>query len=283
MKAEIDHAFITIGDPVVYTLTATHDAELEILSGFVAPAADVLKIKKVEDVHKKLSSGKKITGRRFILTSYQLGEFILEPVKIEYRNKDGALGSAETNRLYLTVHSVAEGEEKYDIRGIKSVLDLKNEWVWLFWILMLGILAGGGFFIYEKYFKPKALAAPSEAPPMSLEEQTIHALHALFDSDLLKRGKYKEYYLRLSEILRTYFEKRYQILAIESTTYEIMRSLIEKDLDKNLSERISVVLEAADLAKFAKWKPEPTRVLEINKMAVKLVEDCRAKELAGGI
>ena len=87
VKAEVDKAFLTIGDPVTYTVTVEHSPDIQILSSIPAPSSDILEIKKVEDIQKKQKK-EVVTGRKFILTCYRLGEFILDPVTIKY-HKDG--------------------------------------------------------------------------------------------------------------------------------------------------------------------------------------------------
>ena len=97
---------------------------------------------------------------------------------------------------------------------------------------------------------------------------------------ILLEPKKKEFKPRL---LREYFEKRFHILAVESTTYEILRSLGQTDVDPELRKKIAEVLESADLAKFAKWIPEPGQILQLNQQAKQVVELSRPKEAVNGI
>lgn len=278
VKAELDQAFITIGDPVEYTVTATHIPEIQILTTVPSPDSEVLKIKKIEEL-KRQQGGYVVEGRKFKLTTYKLGEFILDPVTIEYRAKDGTVKSLATNRLYLTVKSVAEGVEKKDIRGIKSVLGIKSESAWLLILFLILALSAVGFLIYQK-MRRKVDTGQAPAALLSPEDEALQALNSLFDSDLIRRGRVKDYYLKFSEILRTYFEKRFSILAIESTTYEIILGLKNKEVPPELTRLIQEALEAADLAKFAKWKPEPIEMIQLNKKAKQIIEEARPKEVS---
>ena len=274
VKAEVNSAEITIGDPLEYTVQSRHGAKVKILSQVPAPGADLFKIKKVEDIDRK-EGGQRIEGRKFTLTAFKLGEFVLDPVKIEYRIADGQPLSIETNKIYITVKSVAKGEEKKDIKGIKATVALVQKFAR---ILLIPIAAGLlilAFFIYRKFKKnPELFLKPAE-PPLSPEEEALNGLNRLFDSDLMRRGKIKEYYLKLSEILRGYFEKRFQILAIESTTFEILLELSKKEVNRGLLEKIKEVLEWSDLAKFAKWVPEPAQVIVINQKSKQIVEEAK--------
>ena len=80
-----------------------------------------------------------------------------------------------------------------------------------------------------------------------------------------------------------YFEKRLQILAVESTTKEIHISLKQKEMEGALVEKVIEVLEGADLAKFAKWLPEPVEIIRINKKAKEIIDDLKPKEVPHGV
>lgn len=271
VKAEVDKAFLTIGDPVTYTVTVEHSPEIQILSDIPAPSSDILEVKKIENIHKKQK--KTVTdGKKFILTTYRLGEFILDPVTIKYRKEGQPEKSVQTNKLYLTVKSVAEGENKEDIRDVKSVVPFKLRLGKILWPLLTAAFLALGYFIFRALWKRKALAAPP-ASHLTPEEEALLHLTELFESDLLKQGFTKIYYLRLSEILRVYFEKRFEILAVESTTTEILRALRSKHLDAEIFQKIQDVLESSDLAKFAKWLPTAPEILRINKNSEEIVKD----------
>ncbi len=274
VKAEVDHAFITIGDPVIYSVTVKHGPHLQILSQIPPPPSDVFNLKKSEDIQKK-DGAITIEGRKFTLTSYRLGDFVLDPISIEYRSGQGPVQKITTDKIYITVKSVAEGEEKKDIRGVKSVLRIPFAWKA---VIFLGGFAGAflaGWLVYQ-HLKAKKLAPPPESK-VSSEDQALNQLTELFESDLLRQGKVKEYHLRFSEILRIYLEKRYGILAVEFTTDEIIRALRGKDLEGALREKISSVLEAADLAKFAKWKPEALQIKDHYQKGREIIESSRPK------
>ncbi len=271
VKAEVDKAFLTIGDPVTYTVTVEHSPDIQILSSIPAPDSSVLEIKKVEDIHRKLKK-KMITGRKFILTTYRLGEFVLDPITIEYRKNGQPVKNLRTNKLYLTVKSVAAGDKKEDIRDVKSVIPFKFRMGKFLWTLVALAGLASGYFIFRALRKHKSLVLPAAAPLTPEEEALLH-LTELFESDLLKRSFIKLYYLRLSEILRSYFEKRYKILAVESTTIEILRAIRPLRLDTGLYQKIQNVLDSSDLAKFAKWIPTPTETVQLNKKAEEIIRE----------
>ena len=271
VKAEVDKAFLTIGDPVTYTVTVEHAPDIRILSDIPAPSSDILEIKKTEALNKKQKK-KIITGKKFTLTSYRLGEFVLDPVTIKYQKDGQPEKTIQTNKLYLTVKSVAGGALLEDIRDVKSVVPYKFRMGKVLWTLLVLALLGGSYFLFRALRKKKATAQPAPSPLTPEEEALLH-LRELYESDLLKRGFIKMYYLRLSEILRIYFEKHYHVLAVELTTYEILRALRSEHLETSLYQKIQYVLESSDLAKFAKWIPTPPEILQINKKAEEVIQE----------
>ncbi len=275
VKAEVDHAFLTIGDPVVYTVTIKRGSDVQILSSIPPPSKDIFSIKKSEDIRSK-DGPIIIEGRKFSLTTYRLGEFVLDPISLDYRIGKGPIQKIQTDKIYLTVKSVAEGEDKKDIRGIKPVFTIPFAWrvLWISGFILALILSA--WFALQYFRKPKA-QDPERDPDISLEDSALNQLTQLLESELLRQGKVKEYYLAFSEILRHYFENRFHILAIESTTDEIIHVLKSKDLDPALRDKIRDVLETADLAKFAKWKPEPAQIQMNYQKAREIIEISRPK------
>ena len=281
VKAEVNKAFITIGVPVEYKVTVKHDPSVQILSVINPPSESSLKIKKEENIKGK-EKGRIVEGKKFTLTAYGLGDFVLDPIKIEYRMADGEPQTLQTEPIYLSVKSVASGEQKVDIRSIKSVLDLPKKVLFLILIFVILAVAAICYWIYRRFRKQRTEPKVIE-PDKTAEEEAFMALNQLFDSDLIRRAKIKEYYLKLSEILRSYFERRFQMSAVESTTDEILREMRRREIDTTLIQKITEVLEAADLAKFAKWKPEAPQIVLLNQKSKQIIEEAKPKVVSSGI
>ncbi|HPW76535.1 MAG: hypothetical protein BWY44_00843 [Candidatus Omnitrophica bacterium ADurb.Bin292] len=271
VKAEIDKAFLTIGDLVTYTITIEHHPDTQILSSIPAPNEEFLEIKKSEDIYKKRKKAV-LEGRKFTLAAYRVGEYVLDPVVIRYRKMgESEEKTVQTNKLYLYVRSVAGDIPQEDIRDVKDVVPFVFRYskIIIFVLVLAGLALG--YWAYRQLRKRFLSTESSSAPRLTPEEEALQNLVELFESDLLRKGLVKIYYLRLSEILKVYFERRYQILAVESTTAEILRDLPGRSFTPEMVEKIKYVLEMADLAKFAKGIPTATEVLQINRDAEAIV------------
>ena len=83
----------------------------------------------------------------------------------------------------------------------------------------------------------------------------IKSLNDLDKKQLWQSGKLKQYHSEISEIIRTYLEDRFRVLALELPTFDILISLTKKGLSKEDLQTLTTILQRADLAKYAKSKP----------------------------
>ena len=80
-------------------------------------------------------------------------------------------------------------------------------------------------------------------------------LKSLAEMNLIEKGMIKEYYIKLSDIIRCYIERKYGILAIDRTTYELYQEMRIKKIERLHIDTIRDFLEDCDLVKFAKYIP----------------------------
>ncbi len=129
------------------------------------------------------------------------------------------------------------------------------DWAW--WIL--GVLLLIGLVLYFIRRKKKRDAAIKQLPPY---ERALFELEQLDKSHLLENRQTKEYYSKLTEAVRRYIEDEVHLRAMESTTSELIHFLeFKKDTGElKLSDQtitdLQVILQRADLAKFANSKPD---------------------------
>jgi hypothetical protein len=114
-----------------------------------------------------------------------------------------------------------------------------------------------GHKLYHKIVDSKIKEEKSK-PPI---EKAITALKLLEAKDLKEQLDFKEYYSKLTEIVKNYFEEDISLDALESTTDELIDKLeLMKDsgklsLDTKTIQNFKSVLKTADLVKFAKSNP----------------------------
>lgn len=150
--------------------------------------------------------------------------------------------------LYKTAFNFAE--LWYYIWGF-----LKKHYWWLIPALLLIAALVYYFFFHTK---GKKIFAEKLPPPEPAHIIAFRELERIKNEKLWEKRQYKAYFTDLSESLRRYLENRYDILAMEQTTFDIMRNLDRMDYgDASQREELRKILEQADLVKFAKMEPLP--------------------------
>jgi hypothetical protein len=104
---------------------------------------------------------------------------------------------------------------------------------------------------------------PIEAPRQTPEEIAHAALARLLAENLPERGLIKEFYLRLTGIVRQYVEDTTGIRAPEQTTEEFLRDMRQREaFPPQRCVRLAEFLEAADLIKYAGQQPHEGQIEE---------------------
>ncbi len=279
VKAEINKGFITIGERVQCTVLIRHSKKVRLISAIDFPNTRDFEVKTVREIPVKEINGLVTEGRRFEITAYGLGEFVINAIPIRYLNEQNEEKEIRTNRLYVTVESVDKnGQPKLDIRGIKGPMGLRLSLrPWLMGVLLVIFCALIGFGVWLKWIRKKDIGE-AEGVLLSAHDEAYQALQRLYDSSLIREGKVKEYYFRLSDIIRHYLERRFNFAAVEKTTDEIAKDLLRIDVDDSTRHFMKDFLEEVDIVKFAKYSPEPQEIIRINRSAKEIVDKTKVVE-----
>jgi hypothetical protein len=152
------------------------------------------------------------------------------------------------------------------IKGIMLVELTWRDYIWYIvggLILLLAIIT---LFIYlNKRKKPVPQMPP--APPEPLHVMALRQLTALETESLWQKGEVKEYYVRLTDILRNYIEARFGIPAMERTTDELTYATRRHVELRPHTNQLYTILSTADMAKFARAQPLPEEHLSTMQLA----------------
>ena len=177
----------------------------------------------------------------------------------------------------VTVHDYA------DVADVnRHFLDYFPDWFsdYGIWILLALILLAVCVFVYLKWLRKGNLPLISKKKPEPPYEVAVKSLAALHDEHLCERGQVKEYYTRLTDILRVYLHRRFGINAMEMTSTEI-RAAVRKNQETRPSEAyMAKILEISDFVKFAKVRPMPEDNERAFRDAMQFVEDTKPVEIA---
>lgn len=281
VESHVDRATITIGDRILYTLKVTTDpkVKLEPLSLGSNLGAFEVKDYKIYDPE-KTKEGRVVNKSEYVITTFTTGEYVIPPIFINYTDSQGEKKQIQSEPLFILVKSVGATEsDKEDIRGLKPPIDVKGSYWGYLLILPLAALLGAGGFLYYRH-KAKGLALPAISDELSKPawEVALFELDSLKNSDLLEKKQVKRYFIILSDIIRKYAERRYEIPALDRTTEEIRWEIKRVKLDLRVSELMMSFLSFCDLVKFAKYTPPMEEIEKSINDAYEIVNLTRVEE-----
>lgn len=199
--------------------------------------------------------------KQVLITSFDSGYYAIPPFQFKYRMPgDTAWNLVETQPFLLYVAGV-NIDISGSIRDIKDPMGAPITFLEILpWLLLLIVLISG-LILYRYYLRKKrarALLAPKPPKPrVPPHTRALDALEQLRQKKLWQSGRVKEYHSELTDILRHYIEERFEIMAVEMTSTEILDDVKKSDLPAQAIEKLTRVLHRADLVKFAKGNPLP--------------------------
>lgn len=128
------------------------------------------------------------------------------------------------------------------------------------YILAFLLLATGIFFLirFMRNLRNKRKGIVKKKPDEPAHIVALRELDRLKADKLWQNNKLKDYYTRLTDILRSYLEGRFDVHAMEHTSEEILEELKQLGFNDNrLFKKLKDTLLLSDLVKFAKLKPLP--------------------------
>jgi hypothetical protein len=266
---------VQVGEGVVVTLTLTHPPE----GDFVPPAhADFEPFDVLETWTEEVSPIE--TRLHFRLAAYQLpGAVDLEALAIRYRDDGGELATVETGPISVQVVSSLT-PDVVDIHDIKDpvALEVPRDWGVLFWLLLALALTLAAYLIYRKLRKDtEGEAAPAwVAPPRPPHEEAEAALARLAERELIEKGELEVFYTELTDIMKRYAGRRFDVPYLERTTGEILSDLKARNASEG---SLRAILEVADMVKFARERPNQDVARASLRMANELVQKTRPVQL----
>lgn len=284
IKASLDSAYLLMGKQTLLHVSVVGNLPDKCNVQVVDTAwRDVEIIGISEPTYKDLGNNRKELLQDVIVQSFDSGMYTLPPIYFIDGGETIASNRPVLKVLPVAVDSMITVHDYADVVDIKRhFLDYLPDWLsdYGIWILLALVIIGGAAFVYFKWLRKGKLPlmpVKKPVPPYQLAMQQLQTLH---DEHLCEKGEEKEFYTRLTDILRTYLDARFGINAMEMTSTQIRRSLRE-NADTKMSEKyMSRILEIADFVKFAKIRPLPEDNASAYKSALQFVEDTKPAPVA---
>jgi hypothetical protein len=144
-------------------------------------------------------------------------------------------------------------------KPFSAPVTLKEIAPWLLGIILIGAIVFLIIYAISRRNKNRPLFQRPPKPKLPPHVIALQELDKLKTEQLWQQDKVKDYYTRLTDIVRVYIEDRFSVPAMEQTTFEILSEFkgTGSQLDTKTFDELQEILEVADFVKFAKLTPLP--------------------------
>lgn len=255
-----DSTELMIGDPVHVNLSVKYSKGLQLTMPAVADTLGSMEVSSVSPIDTIAEGNNYILSRTYTVSAYDSGEYYAGPVQIIYKNSAGLPDTILSNEVVFTVNTL-DVDTTQPFKAIKAPLDIPYVWqeftYYIIGAVLLLIALIAGILLWRRYKNKKPVVAERYRPKDAAHVWARKELKKLEEEKLWQNDKVKQYYSRLTDILRLYLEYRYHWMALESTTEEIVEELPKYGINDVAKTLMLDSLRAADLVKFAKMMPAP--------------------------
>ena len=246
-----------IGDHFTVKYSIDRDPELEIIEIDYSVFVDSAWIKIIDTtgITETQKSGSIQLDFEITYSLYKEGAVIIPGIPVYYtfnRLKD----TFTTEAVNVKVEFLPSPEK---IAPLKDIIVEEGKWYdnIHFYIIGLIILLAVIWLVVRltkntKKYQP--IVYEPMLPERHAHEVALEQLILLEEKKLIEAGKFKDFQIELTGIMRTYIKKRFNINAPEMTSKETINELSQKVTNRQLVA-VKEVLDIADLVKFAKYLP----------------------------
>lgn len=227
--------------------------------------------------------GKVTRSRTYRLEPFLEGAYTIPPLSVSFWKEvegDDEKTALETEPVTVTVTSVIDPNAQPGVMDIAGPVAVQNPTPWLLYVVLLILLVAILCALYWYKFI-RVVPGPPPPPPIPPHVRALEALQAIEREKLVEKGFYKEYYIRVSDVLRHYMEDEFHLRAPERTTEEFLAE-IQHNAVLGLQEQLLLraFLRHCDLVKFAKAEPSSEEIRETFQTCEKFIIDSEAAHRA---
>jgi len=246
---------MTITQSLTVTVSTHLPEDFELaLPEFQAALGDFT-IMERSSTKKELTDSGIIISKTWQVEPFLPGEYSIPPLKVSAHNTADPeeIYTVSTDEVIIPVISFLDPAEKEQkLADIIPPLSLPNNKTLLFILSGALLLLSGAGLLW--FFRRQTPQKNELTVPCHIE--ALGAINSLTKENLPEKGHHKEFFTRLSLILRSYIESRFSLNATEQTTEEFFANLRGTILFNQEQKRgLHHFLSRSDLIKFAEASP----------------------------
>ncbi|MCA9542297.1 MAG: hypothetical protein KC620_25545, partial [Myxococcales bacterium] len=283
---------VRIGEALVCTLVAVHRADVSI--AVTSPPAIT---PEPAGAPEALPDGKLRTTRRFIIRPRSLRKVKIDGLAVIWTEATGGQGRLEVEPMRVPVKSVMGDVADPQFRTFETPQGDADAFFARHgavpyrvtnWPLLIGlsaalvIVVGVGLgMLLRRWLESRRVEPGPPVDPRPAHVIAFEALEKLIAEQLPAQGRVDEYYVRLSEIVRAYLDRRFGFNALEMTSDEIREWARQREEAFSAEARLGLddFLGETDLVKFADFAPDESAIETVTRMARGLIGLTRAPDV----
>ena len=224
------------------------------------------------------------------LVFWDTGSILVPEISINIMNSDSAsIYSINSDSFFVNIVSVKEKNLTLNagssgilpIKGPVEIQNYKNLYL-ILKIILLVVISLGIVSLWSKRIK-KELSAENSLSYQKPFEIALKKLEIMKKYDISTKELKKEFYVKISFILREYIETSFFIRSLEMTTKEISNNSEILPFDRNLAMELVSILSLADLVKYAKDDKDTDQCLKNLEGSIEFVKKSSVKLLTIGV
>lgn len=280
LKATTDTSNYTIGDYIKLKLAATYDSSYTVQFPVLPETIQLDSLHSLEVIATDFSdstiNGKIVKHNAvYTLMAFDSGSYNFQPLTVLFFDKKENLVDSLQSSTTTFFVAIIEVDTSQGIKPIKEPLDLPFIFAeikdYIIYIVLGWLILALLIYIFVNLRKKTKPVVEVVVPKRPSHEIALEKLEALKQQKLWQQGEVKAYHSALSEIIREYLENRFDIVALEATTDEIVEKMRVFAVAKEQKMVLQEMLELADLVKFAKVNPLPDEHERSYKIAYEFV------------
>jgi hypothetical protein len=264
---------LRVGDPVELTLAVTHPTGYQVIIPQLEQNWGPFEVR-AQSQATTVDNGDNTstTSQTLTVTLFNLGTFETPSLPLTITDGTGQMVEEVAPPVSLTViPTLAEGDT--ELTDIRPQAGMEVPAVWpkvMAGTLVVVVVAIGGWWLYRRWRgKPFFAQVVDNRLPYQVAFDALDQIEGL---DLPGQGEFKEHYTLVTDVLRLYLEKQFQVHTFDRTTTELKQSLQRSTLSAEHIQRTIEFFFESDLVKFAKFTPTLPEARQLTKEARLLVE-----------
>jgi len=267
-----DGTTVTVGSPITVTIIVEVERGVDVEVPRYTGALGPFRVRSAERPPDVPQDDRRVWTHTYRLDTFEVGDLEIPAVTVPFNDRrpvatggEPIEGEVITEPLPIRVESVLRDDDNEgtfrDIRGALAVPlepkagddgDRRAAMITLAVIAVVtAVLAAIIVWLVRRWRAP---AAPE--PPVPAHEWALAELERLEREGLVGKGRYLDFYSRLSGVVREYIERRFGMMAPERTTEEFLREARRSPvLNPGHQTLLASFLRAADMVKFAMYAP----------------------------